>query len=170
MIIKKSCGWKKRRRKPIWFKFVQIVLGSVNFCYMMKSRICLWSKWAVKAGLEINKSNTFDLFLPDQAGFHSRRTYCSHQFSQAAVALIVREVFKAFTLRQQRGSGVCSVAVGCWFSSSRGERQILNKTRKYNIYIAEELRPDQSFPSQISHATSSYFFLVSHRLLQKAWV
>lgn len=125
-IIKKekSGGRKKRRRKPIWFKFVQIVLGSVNFCYMMKSRICLWSKWAVKAGIEINKSNTFDLFLPDQARFHSRRTYCSHPFSQAAVVLIAREVVKAFTLRQQHGSGVCSVAVGCWFSSGRVKGEV----------------------------------------------
>lgn len=84
MIIKKEENLvrKKRRRKPIWFKFVHIALGSVNFCCMMKLRICLWSKWAVKAGFEVNKSNTFHLFLPDQARFHRRGTYCSHPFLQ----------------------------------------------------------------------------------------
>lgn len=164
IIIKKekSGGCK---RKPIWFKFVQIVLGSVNFCYMMKSRICLWGKWTVKAGLEINKSNTLDLFLADQARFHSPRTYCSHQFSQAAVVLIAREISKAFTQRQQHGLGVCSVAAGCWFSSRRAKGtscifcQILNKTRKYTVYAGEVLRPNLSFPAQLSYGASSYSFL-----------
>lgn len=119
MIIKKEESVvrnKRRRRKPIWFKFVHIALGSVNFCYMMKLRICLWSKWAVKAGFEINKSNTFDLFLLDQARFHCKGT---HPFLQAAVVLTAKEVFKA--LRQQSGRGVHGVAAGCWFPSR--ERQ-----------------------------------------------
>lgn len=57
------------------------------------------------------------------------------------------------------------MAVGCWFSSSRVKGrshifcQTLNKTRKYTVYRGEALRPDQFFPSQISHGISSYFSL-----------
>lgn len=132
MIIKKeeNVVKKKRRRKPIWFKFVHIALGSVNFCYMMKLRICLWSKWAVKAGFEINKSNTFDLFLPDQAGFHCRGTYCSHPFLQAAVVLTAKEVFK--DLKTSGGRGICGVAAGCWFPSRERQKSHILPNFKWN--------------------------------------
>lgn len=154
MIIKKeeNVVKKKRRRKPIWFKFVRIALGSVNFCYMMKLRICLWSKWAVKAGFEINKSNTFDLFLPDQAGLDCRGSYCSHPFLQAAVVLTAKEVFRALRLQVEEESMVWQLDADFLLGKGRSHIfcQILNKTRKYTMYIDEELWPVQSFASHIS--------------------